>query len=91
MWGSAHNLYLHQLAERGVPGLAALAWVLGALTLRAWRRVQENPNAWNLWAWTALIAFLTLNFTEISFQNEQTATLILFIWAAAEARHEASA
>jgi len=84
VWGSAHNLYLHNLAERGLMGLAALIYVFTTLTLRAWRRVQDNPHVWNLWALSALIAFLVMNLTEIAFQNEQMATLILFLWARAE-------
>jgi O-antigen ligase len=83
-WGSAHNLYLHQLAERGLLGMAALGAVLFVLTARACRRARANPNAWNLWAWGSLIAFLVMNLTEVAFQNEQITTLVLTIWAWSE-------
>ncbi|MDE2237432.1 MAG: O-antigen ligase family protein, partial [Elusimicrobia bacterium] len=41
VWGSAHNLYIHQAAERGLLGLAALGGLLATMTWRAWRRVQS--------------------------------------------------
>ena len=86
-WGSAHNLYLHQLAERGLLGLLALAALLYALAARAHQRAQENPNAWNLLSWAAIAGFLAMNLTEVAFQSEQMATLVLFLWAWAEANH----
>ncbi len=89
-FGSAHNLYLHQLAERGIVGFAALAAALGVLTLRAYRRASANPNAWNLWAWGAIVGFLAMNITEVAFQNELATTLILFVWAWAETNKEIS-
>lgn len=87
VWTSAHNLYLHQLAERGLLGLAALLAFLYALTARALARVKESATAWNLWALSAMAAFWVMNLTEVAFQNEQVMTLTLFIWAWAEANH----
>jgi O-antigen ligase len=84
-WGSAHNLFLHQLAERGLLGLAALGAALWVLTARALRRARRDPNAWALWAWGSMAAFIVMNLTEVAFQNELVATLLLFIWARAEA------
>lgn len=93
VWSSAHNLYLHQLAERGLLGLGALAWALFALAAQAWRRARANPNPWTLWAWASMAAFLVMNLTEVAFQNEQMTTLLLFAWAwsAANARAPAKA
>lgn len=85
-WGSAHNLFLHHLAERGLLGLAALLAVFGALLWRAWRRACRDANSWSLWAWGAMVAFLVMNVTEEAFEAEQLAALVLFIWAAAEAK-----
>ncbi len=79
-WGSAHDLYLHQAAERGGLGLAALAAFLGALLGGAWRRARRAPNAWTLWAFSAVAAFLVMNLTEVALQVEQAAALFLFIW-----------
>lgn len=84
LWGSAHNLYLHHLAERGLVGLTALLALLVALTKRAYLRVKERRDAWNLWALASMAAFWVINITEVAFQNEQVATLLLFIWTAAE-------
>lgn len=88
VWGSAHNLYLHQLAERGLLGFAALAAALFALSAQAWQRARANPNPWTLWAWASMAAFLVMNLTEVAFQNEQMTALVLFAWAwsAANAR-----
>lgn len=86
VWGSAHNLYLHQLAERGLIGLGALLTALGLLLARAAARARRDPNGWNLWALSATVAFLVMNLTEVAFQNEQVTTLFLFAWALGEAR-----
>ncbi len=91
VWGSAHNLYLHHLAERGLLGMTGLALALGVLTATAWKRARQKPNPWNLWAASALVAFLVMNLTEVAFQNEQVTTLVLFLWAWAEANRSAPA
>jgi len=79
-WGNAHNVYLHQLAERGVPGLLSLLAVLAALALGAWRAERRRRDAWSFWAATATAAFLIMNLTEVAWQTEQVATLFFFIW-----------
>ncbi|MCX5796557.1 MAG: O-antigen ligase family protein [Elusimicrobia bacterium] len=89
VWGSAHNLFLHQSAERGLLGLAALAALWTAFLAGAWKRARALPDAWNLWALAATAAFFVMNFTETAFQIEQVTTLFLLIWARAEARHHA--
>ncbi|MEK7857772.1 MAG: O-antigen ligase family protein [Elusimicrobiota bacterium] len=91
VWGSAHNLYLHQLAERGLLGLTALGAALGTLTLRAYRRCAAAATPWNLWAFGSCAAFLAMSLTEVTFQNEQATSLFLFIWAWAERSHKAVA
>lgn len=80
IWGSAHNLYLHQLAERGVPGLAllsALFFVFYAGARRAWRERRDAPA---MWALTAAVAFAVMNMTETAWQTEQAATYFLLCW-----------
>lgn len=79
-WGSAHNLYLHQLAERGLLGAAALAFLIGVLIRDAWRAARRG-TARALWAAASVTAFLVMSVTETSFQNEQFATLLLLNWA----------
>ena len=91
VWTSAHNIFLHQLAERGLVGLAALLALSWTLLARAWQRVRRAPDAWNLWAWSTTVAFFFMNLTETAFQTEQIATLFLFIWARAESRTDTQA
>lgn len=79
-WGSAHNLYLHQLAERGLLGGAALAFLIAVLLRGAWRAARRG-TARGLWAASSMAAFLIMCLTETSFQNEQFATLLLLSWA----------
>ena len=80
VWSSAHNLYLHQLAERGLLGAAALGAVLWALSRRAWLAAKRVPGPETLWAAAAVAAFLVMNATETVFQNELVSTLILLVW-----------
>lgn len=79
-WGNAHNVYLHQLAERGVPGLLILLGVLGALAYGAWKAERARRDAWSFWAATATAAFLIMNLTEVAWQTEQVAVLFFLIW-----------
>lgn len=80
-WASAHNLYLHQLAERGLVGEAALLALFGVLLARAWRAERARRDAASLWTAAAVPAFLVMNVTEIAWQNEQLAALFLLVWA----------
>ncbi|MBI3298594.1 MAG: O-antigen ligase family protein [Elusimicrobia bacterium] len=84
-WGTADNLYLHQFAERGFVGAAALAWLLFAYAAGALRRARRDPGALNLWSLGAAGAFLVMNLTEVAFQVELVWMLTLFVWTAAEA------
>lgn len=79
-WGNAHNLYLHQLAERGAPGLLLLLWALAAFMISARRADAQRRDAWSLGAATATAGFLVMNLTETAWQTEQVATLFLFVW-----------
>ena len=80
-WGSAHNLYLHQLAERGIAGGLALLLICGVLLSRAVRAARRDADPRALWSAGAVAAFLAMSLTEIAFQNEQFAALFLLIWA----------
>ncbi|HVE13754.1 MAG TPA: O-antigen ligase family protein [Elusimicrobiota bacterium] len=89
-WGTAHNLYLHHFAERGLAGVAALAAFLWALVGRAWRRARRRADPWNLWALASCAAFLVMNLTEVALQTEILWMAVLFIWLRAEALHRAA-
>jgi len=84
-WATAHNLYLHQLAERGVVGEAVLLTLFAVFLVRAWRAARGSRPA-ALWAAAAVPAFLVMNATETAWQNEQFATLFLLVWAFGTAR-----
>lgn len=84
-WGSLHNLYIHQAAERGLPGLAALIVLFAAFFLFALRRFKATKSAYALWALCALPAYFAMNFTEISFQHVHTAFAIFMALAFAAA------
>lgn len=80
-WGNAHNLYFHQLAERGVVGLAALAFLLASIWLAAKRAATER-GALGLWAFAVTNAFLIVNLTEVALEKEilwMMLFLILFL------------
>lgn len=87
-WGTAHNIYLHQLAERGMVGFAALMLLFGVLLTRSWRAGKSRGDAMALWAAAAVPAFLVMNLTETALQTEQFATLFLLIWALGAARRK---
>ena len=80
-WGSAHNLYLHQLAERGIAGALALLVLCVVLLSRAVKAARRDADTRALWSAGAVAAFLAMSMTETSFQNEQFAALLLLVWA----------
>lgn len=84
-WGTAHNLYLHQFAERGLLGLAALGWLLWTMARRAWTRAARAPGFWSLWSWGATACFLVMNMTEVALQTELVWMLMWVVWLAGEA------
>lgn len=79
-WGSAHNLFLHQLAERGVPGLLLLLALFTCFLRGAWRAARTARDAAGLWSLTAAAAFFVMNLTENAWQVEQVATFFLLAW-----------
>ena len=80
-WGSAHNLYLHQLAERGILGGFALLALCATFLTRTVRAARGASDARALWSAGAVAALLAMCMTETAFQNEQFASLFLLIWA----------
>ncbi|HVA67202.1 MAG TPA: O-antigen ligase family protein [Elusimicrobiota bacterium] len=79
-FGNAHNLYLHQMAERGLAGLAALLLLLGTMARRAW--LLRRKSFYGLWFLIWIIAFLFLNLTESALQVGMAwmPTLALYCW-----------
>jgi O-antigen ligase len=85
-WTTAHNVFVHQLAERGLVGEVALLVLFAVLLARAWRAARVRRDAASLWAAAAVPAFLVMNLTETAWQTEQLATLFLLVWALGAAR-----
>ena len=80
-WGSLHNLYIHQTAERGIVGLIALLTLFGGMfftTLIFFRRV---PSWQTLWALAIMPAWFMMNVTEITFQHVHTSYAVLLALA----------
>ncbi|HAH07068.1 MAG TPA: hypothetical protein DCM05_11215 [Elusimicrobia bacterium] len=86
-WGDAHNLFFHQLAERGLLGLGALLLLLGVLWWRAFQRAREDAGALNLWALGTATALPVMSLTESALQVELVWMLVWTIWLLAEAQH----
>ncbi|MDE2313107.1 MAG: O-antigen ligase family protein, partial [Elusimicrobia bacterium] len=85
-FGNAHNLYLHQMAERGLAGLAALILLLGTMVRRAW--LLRRKSFYGLWFLIWIIAFLFLNITESALQVGMVwmPTLALYCWMESSAQ-----
>jgi len=80
-WGSLHNLYIHQAAERGIAGLGALLFLFLSLFLFSLNRFRAVRSPYTLWALCALPAYYMMNLTEITFQHVHTAFAIFLALA----------
>jgi len=87
-WGSLHNLYIHQAAERGLLGLGALLFLFGTMFVFALKRFRASKSPYALWALCALPAYYVMNLTEISFQHVHTAFAVFLALAFAAAAEE---
>jgi len=78
VWGSLHNLYIHQTAERGIIGLAALLALFLLMFRTALRGFAAAPSALTIWALAIMVPWFLMNMTEITFQHVHTSYAILF-------------
>lgn len=90
IWGSLHNLYIHQAAERGLLGLGALLLLFWTMFRFALERFRKARSPYALWALCALPVYYVMNLTEISFQHVHTAFAIFLALAFAAAEEEKS-
>lgn len=81
VWGSLHNLYIHQTAERGLVGLAALLTLFCGMFIVSLRRFRAAPSAFTIWSLAIIIPWYSLNLTEITFQHVHTSYAVLFALA----------
>lgn len=79
-WSQAHNLYLHQLAERGMLGLAALLSLLGAMWWLSLEGYRRRPGPWTLWRLALMSGFWVINLTQTSLQTGMIAMTVVFLW-----------
>lgn len=73
MDGDAHNQYLHFLAERGVPGLAAFLWLLYTILIYARGIWREKGGVVPLGILAAWVGFTVFNLTERAFDDAEVA------------------
>ncbi|MBI4063950.1 MAG: O-antigen ligase family protein [Elusimicrobia bacterium] len=91
-WSDVHNLYLQQAGERGLPGLAVLLLLLGALTYRTYRFMREDSKnrETHIAILGVLVAFLVMNATESAFQDTEVVFVFYMLlalgWSAADRR-----
>lgn len=85
IYGTLNNIYVHQAAERGATGLAALLFLFWAMLIFSIKRFKASSSPYALWALCALPAFYVVNITEISFQHVQTSFAIFMALAFAGA------
>jgi O-antigen ligase len=81
-----HNIYIHFAAERGLPALAALLWMIGkALTdfLRALRNLNRESEArWMLHAAVAVIlAIMVAGYGEVNLGDSEVLAMFLAVLA----------
>jgi O-antigen ligase len=46
-YGHLHNIYLHYAAERGIPAMLALMWLIGKALRDWWRALRKLPPGLN--------------------------------------------
>lgn len=87
-YGHLHNIYLQYAAERGVPGLLMILWVIGRFffdSLRWLRRAPEGLEARFVWygAVAVILAVLAEGFFEYNLGDSEVLTLFLAVmgWA----------
>jgi O-antigen ligase len=71
MYANAHNLVLDALAENGLPAGLALLAMIGIVLRRAWFAVTREASPLNIALWSAIVAALTHNMVEASFEGQQ--------------------
>lgn len=85
-YGHLHNIYLHYAAERGIPTMLALMWMLGKITwdfLLAMRRPDSDPAARSVLrgAVAVMIGMLAVGFYELNLGDSEVLALFLAVVA----------
>jgi putative inorganic carbon (hco3(-)) transporter len=80
-YGHLHNVYLQYAAERGIPALAAMLWVLSKLMIDlhgSAKHLRPQPVAWVFYGAVAIeIAVLAEGFFEYNLGDSEVLTMFL--------------
>jgi len=79
-YGHLHNLYIHYAAERGIPALLALAWLLARVLRDHWKalRGSTGENRFILHAVVAaMIGLIAGGFFEVNLGDSEVLTVFL--------------
>lgn len=84
-YGHLHNIYLQYAAERGVPTMLCLMWLIGKVlydfSRGAAERVKGEPRVYVLGAIAAIIAILIAGLFEYNLGDSEVLTLFLTVVA----------
>jgi len=83
-YGHLHNIYYHYAAERGIPALLALLWLLGRAFYDFGRTLRNSPPAsesrWVLYAAIAvLIAVMVGGYEEVNLGDSEVLAMFLAV------------
>jgi O-antigen ligase len=83
-YGHLHNIYYHYAAERGIPALLALLWLLGRAAYDFARTLRNSPptseSRWVLYAAIAvLIAILLGGYEEVNLGDSEVLAMFLAV------------
>src|ERR1051326_468225 len=83
-YGHLHNIYLQYAAERGVPALLALLWIIGIIgrdVMRGLRRPDLDPETRFVLHGTIamIIGILTEGFFEYNLGDSEVLTMFLYV------------
>ncbi len=86
-YGHLHNIYYHYAAERGVPAMLALMWLLGRALydfIRGVRQPIDSEKRWVLLgAVAAIVSVMLSGFFELNLGDSEVLGLFLSVLAAA--------
>ncbi len=80
-YGHLHNFYLHYAAERGIPTLLALLWMLGKIVADFARRLRREGGGEGRWVlhggMAVVIGVMVAGFFEVNLGDSEVLTLFL--------------
>ena len=86
-YGHLHNIYLHYAAERGVPTMLMLMWLLGKILFDFWRALKVSPPGRSNRRFllqgsiAVVIATMVAGFFELNLGDSEVLTMFLAVVA----------